>query len=95
MLSGSGLDLVRLSEPGFTPNVFKGVRLTWGHRVQTSWDTKARSGILGTRSRAGPCKAWDWLVSAVWAGSLLVHCGGCSRALGSGMLGNAAGNWAQ
>jgi len=70
-------------------------RLTLGHRGQPSWDMKARSSIPGTRSRAGPCRAWDWLVSAVWVGPLLVHCGGCSRALGSGMLGNAAGSWAQ
>lgn len=68
------------------------MRLTWGHRGQRSQDTKVRSGILGTRSRAGPCKAWDWLVSAVWVGPLPVDCGGCSRALDSGMLGNAAGS---
>lgn len=57
-----------------------------------SQDTKVRSGILGTRSQAGPRKAWDWLVSEVWPGPLPVHCGGCSRGLGSGMLGNAAGS---
>lgn len=68
------------------------MRLTWGHRGQRSLDTKARLGILGIRSRAGPCKAWDWLVSEVWVGCPLVHCGGCSTALGSGMLGNAAGS---
>lgn len=68
------------------------MRLTWGHRGQRSLDTKAMSGILGTRSRAGPCKASDWLASEVQAGLLLVHCGGCSRALGSGMLGNAGGS---
>lgn len=55
---------------------------------------KVRSGILESHSQAGPCKAWDWLVSEVWPGYLLVHYVGCSRALGSGMLGNAAGNLA-
>lgn len=71
------------------------VRLTWGHRGQRSWDTKARSSILETRSQAGPCKAWDWTASEVQAGLPLVHYGGCSRALDSGMLSNAEGNSAQ
>lgn len=55
---------------------------------------KVRSGILGTRSQAGPCKAWDWLVSATWMWHLPVHCGCCSRGLAFGMLGNVVGSLA-
>lgn len=79
-LSGSGLDCLRF---------------TWGHRGRGSLDTKARSGILGTRSQACACKAWDWQFFAMWVERLPVHCGGCSKALGSGILGNAAGRTVQ
>lgn len=56
---------------------------------------KERSGILGNHSRACPCTVWDWLVFEVQPGRPLVHYGGCSRALGSGTLGNAVGNSAR
>lgn len=65
------------------------VRLTWGHRGQRSQGTKVSSGILETRSPVGSCTVWGWLLSEGWVGALPVHCGGCSRALGFGMLGNA------
>lgn len=71
------------------------VRLTWGHRGQRSLDTKVKSSILETRIQGDPCKAWDWLVSEVQTRRPLAYCEGCSRALGSGTLGNAAGNLAQ
>lgn len=56
---------------------------------------KVRSGILGSHIRACSYKAWDWLVSEVLVCSLPVHCGGCSRVLGFGMLGSAEGSLVQ
>ena len=92
--SESGLDLFTLIRTCLECMCLR-MRLTWDHRGQRSQDMKVRLGTLGTRSWAGSCKAWDSLVSVVWVEPLPVHCGGYSRVLGFGMLGNAVGSWAQ
>lgn len=56
---------------------------------------KVRSGIPGTHIQVCPYKAWDWLVSGAWVEPPPGDCGGCSKALDSGMMGNAEGNLAR